>query len=452
MADSENSHPQWLGINEYQPRQPFIDFHNRDQRWAIMVCHRRAGKTVACVADLVLSALCTTKQDARFAYVAPQFNQAKDIAWLYLQRLTSDIPGVSYNIAELRANLPTGAQVRLYGADNPDRLRGLYLDGVILDEHADMRPRVWGEIVRPMLADRNGWAAFIGTPKGHNEFYQLWRSADQDPSWHTLMLRGSDSGLIAHSELVEMRKTMTDDQYDQEVECSFEAAILGAILGQYVERAEREGRINPQANYDPDGAPIEISSDIGFRDTAAWWFWQPTVGGFTLIDFDQDNGLDADDWIARLAQNPYKLAKIWLPHDAKAKTFQSKHTSIERFLKAFGTDKVGIVPIATKQDRINAARLVIERCAFHVEHCSDGLEALRAWQFEYIEELKVFSKEPKHDWASHASDAFSYGAQIMQQRVIEMREQQPIRGITVGQKTVSLDEMWAENRPKRKRI
>ena len=101
-----------MGINDYQPRGQFVDFHNRPQRWAVLVCHRRAGKTVACVADLVLSALVTSKTDARFAYVCPQYNQAKDVAWTYIKRLTADIPNVQYNESELRADLPNGARIR----------------------------------------------------------------------------------------------------------------------------------------------------------------------------------------------------------------------------------------------------------------------------------------------------------------------------------------------------
>lgn len=390
-----------------------------------MVAHRRAGKTVACIADLVLEAICTKKQDARYAYIAPQYNQAKDIAWVYVKRLTADIPLVTYNEAELRANLPNGAQVRLYGADNPDRLRGMYLDGVILDEHADMRPRVWGEIVRPMLADRKGWAAFIGTPKGHNEFYRVWQEADDD--WFKLCLRGSESGLIDSQELDAMRKSMTEDQYEQEVECSFEAAIQGAILGRYMTRAEAEGRLN-DCEYDPDGAPIEISSDIGFHDTAAWWFWQPKFNGFSLIDYDESNGLDADEWCDRLRQRigNRKLGKIWLPHDARSKTFAAKHTAEEVFWKAFGIASVAIVPQTSKTDRINAARILIERCEFNLKACFQGIEALKQWRFKWDDDRKEFSKEPEHDWASHPGDGFSYGAQIMRERVLP-KEKEPVK-------------------------
>ena len=163
-----------MGINAYQVRAPFDPFHRRKERWAVLVCHRRAGKTVACIAELVACALVTNKQNARYAYICPQFNQAKDVAWVYIKQLTSDIPGISYNESELRADLPNGSRIRLYGADNPDRMRGLYLDGVILDEYADMKPSIWGEVLRPALSDRKGWGVFIGTPKGHNDFYDLW--------------------------------------------------------------------------------------------------------------------------------------------------------------------------------------------------------------------------------------------------------------------------------------
>jgi hypothetical protein len=347
---------------------------------------------------------------------------------------------VTYNEAELRANIPNGAQVRLFGADNPDRLRGMYLDGAILDEHADMRPRVWGEVIRPMLADRKGWAAFIGTPKGHNEFHRVWQDANGDPDWFRLILRGSESGLIDRSELDAMRKSMTEDQYEQEVECSFEAAIQGAILGRYMTAAEAEGRIG-SVDYDPSGAPIQISSDIGFHDTSSWWFWQPKHGGFALVDYDEDNGLDATEWAERLAKrcsdNGYKLGKIHLPHDARARTFAAKRSAVEQFLGVFGAAKVAVVAQSKKADQINAARIVVKQCEFDRLRCADGIEALKQWRFKWDEDRKEFSKEPEHDWASHPGDAFAYGCQVMQTLVTEAP---PPKGKTIH--NITLDELY----------
>ena len=150
---------------EIRARRQFQGFLSTDKRWSIAVAHRRAGKTVACIQKLTKGALECKLHEPRFAYVAPLYNQAKDIAWVYLRHYARKL-GASINESELRVDLPGGARVRLYGADNPDRLRGMYLDGVVLDEYADMRPSVWGEIIRPMLADRAGWATFIGTQIG----------------------------------------------------------------------------------------------------------------------------------------------------------------------------------------------------------------------------------------------------------------------------------------------
>ena len=225
-------------------------------------------------------------------------------------------------------------------------------------------------------------------------------------------------------------------------------AAEGAILSRWVNEAEREGRINNNVLFDVQGAPIEISSDIGFRDTASWWFWQRKVAGFSLLKYDCDSGLDADDWIPRLQDSISdlglgRLGKIWLPQDAKAKTFQSKHSSVEKFLAAFGADRVEIVPGSKKLDQISAARKVIKRAEFNRQHCEAGLDGLLAWEFEWIDDNNVFSKAPLHNWASHPGDAFAYGAQIMEQYVVPEAKKDEPRYIGVGPvNTATLDDMW----------
>lgn len=436
---------EWDGINEYVPRGPFKTFHCRESRWAVMVAHRRAGKTVACVADLVCDALFTKKQDARYAYIAPQFNQAKDVAWLYVKRLTSDIPGVTYNEAELRANLPNGAQVRLFGADNPDRLRGLYLDGVILDEHADMKPRVWGEIVRPMLADRQGWAAFIGTPKGHNEFYRVWREASAD--WFKLVLRGSESGLLPAEELEAMRKSMTPDQYEQEVECSFEAAILGAYFGKEMTTAEREGRITA-VPHDP-AIPVFTAWDIGYRDDTAIWWYQLVRGEIHVIDFHASSGQNVQFYADLIQSKGYKYKKHWLPHDAKAKTLASGGKSVvEQLASSLGISSMAIVPNLDVQDGIQAARMTLPSCWFDEEKCYDGLEALKQYQREWDEDKKTFRERPRHDWTSHPADAFRMLAVAWHEEVKD-EPKQPPKFLDI--KTTPFNELWDLHAPRQER-
>ena len=233
----------------------------------------------------------------------------------------------------------------------------------------------------------------------------------------------------------ELRKEM---EFDKEVdpekaEHIWEGAYgvdEGAILARFVDRAEREGRLNA-VDFDSDGSDIEISSDIGFRDTAAWWFWQRKQGGYSLIDYDEDSGLDAEEWIERLqdrlTRREWPLGRIWLPHDARAKTFRSRRTVIQMFLEAFGKRKCAIVPRSSKSDRINAGRMVIRSCEFNESRCERGLDGLRAWIFKHDDEKQVFSREPEHNWASHPSDAFTYGCQVMQTQAVPESEEKRVR-------------------------
>jgi phage terminase large subunit len=197
----------------------------------------------------------------------------------------------------------------------------------------------------------------------------------------------------------------------------------GSILARWVNEADRDGRINDDVKYDPNGAGIVISCDLGFRDTCGWWYWQPVLGGANVLKYDADHGLDVDDWVPRVSDNIHelgvksvdKIQRIWLPQDAKVKTFQSKHTAHNKFMLAFGSSKVRIVPPSRKLDQIEASRTYIKRCAFNKTWCEDGLDGLRAWEFEYNEDSGIFSREPKHNWASHPADGFSYGCQVLRE-------------------------------------
>ena len=205
-------------------------------RFCVLVCHRRWGKTVFAVMELILAALATGRTDFRGAYIAPFRKQAKDIAWDYFKKFAGRIPGVTFNETELTLTFPNGAKITLYGADNADALRGLYFDYVIMDEVADMKPFVWGEIVRPALADRKGRCLFIGTPKGMNLFFELYNRGVSDGSktWASLIFRASDTvnvlPWITQEELDNARADLTDSQYRQEFECDFNASCDNTLI------------------------------------------------------------------------------------------------------------------------------------------------------------------------------------------------------------------------------
>src|SRR2546430_7127292 len=261
-------------VVDYAPRTQFVAFHDRAERFACIVTHRRAGKTVACIHDLKRAAMLSRQIRPRLAYLSPFLKQSKAVAWDYLRSAMAPLRaiGASVHESELRVDYVNGGQVRLYGADNPDALRGIYLDGIVLDEYADMDPRVWSEIIRPALADRAGWAVFIGTPKGRNAFFELWRRAQSEQTGFTLMLKASDTGLIPASELNLARRDLSEEQYAQEFECSFEAAVVGSYYGRLLARAEADKRI-AGVPYDP-AALVWTSWDLGIRDATAIWFAQ----------------------------------------------------------------------------------------------------------------------------------------------------------------------------------
>ena len=405
----------------YVARPAFVSFHERRDRWSCIVAHRRAGKTVACVADLVLGALQTSKPNARYAYIAPLYVQAKDVAWAYVRQFAGSVPGVSFNEAELRADLPNGSRIRLYGADNYDRLRGLYLDGVVLDEYADMPPAAWGEVIRPALADRQGWAVFIGTPKGRNAFFDVYERAKIEPDWFALMLRASETNLLPESELAAARAEMTPEQYAQEFECSFEAAIMGAYYGREMAEAEMAGRITA-VTYEPK-LDVHTAWDLGMGDSTSIWFWQIAGGEIRVIDHYEAHGQALPHYAAVLASKPYRYGWDYVPHDARVRELGTGRTRVET-LRSLGR-KPRLVPGHEVMDGINAARLTIPRCWFDADACRDGLEALRQYRADFDDKTRVFRDKPKHDWTSHTADAFRYLAMAWREGRKPAPEPQP---------------------------
>jgi hypothetical protein len=217
----------------YRPRpiQRAIHQAMARHRFGVIVAHRRFGKTVFCIAALVDAALRFNKHsNGRFGYVAPFYKQAKDVAWLYLTDFARKIPGTQISNQELAVTFPNGNRIKLYGADNPDSMRGLYFDGIVVDEVADIKPHVWGEILRPALSDRKGWAIFIGTPKGVNIFSELYYNAVNDPDWFAGLYSVDDTGLLDADELRMIRATSTESQYAQEMLCDFNAAVDNALI------------------------------------------------------------------------------------------------------------------------------------------------------------------------------------------------------------------------------
>jgi len=425
----------------YKAREVFKDFHKRQERWAVLVCHRRAGKTVATIADAIRRAILENKPDGRYAYIAPYYAQAKNIAWDYLLRYAQ--PAITKaNQSELWIELVNGARIRLFGADNPDALRGLYLDGVCLDEYADMKPRLWGEIVRPLLADRKGWATFIGTPKGHNAFYDIYQEANRSPNWYVKTLRADESDLLDPDELADARRSMTPDQYEQEFLCSFEAAILGAYYGQEMRVITDSNRIT-EVEYDPM-FPVHTAWDLGYSDDTAIWWYQVIHGEIRVLEYHSSNGQPIHYYTGLIESKNYEYGYHHLPHDARAKTLASGGKSIiEQISTKIDIKSLKIVPNLSLQDGIQATRLALMRAWFDYK-CEEGIECLRQYQREYDEDKKVFRDKPRHDWTSHGADAFRMLAVAWKEEEKPAIKDDRITGLTIGENEVTLNELWKQ--------
>jgi phage terminase large subunit len=390
----------------YAPRRAFLGLHQRQTRWGIVVAHRRAGKTVACINDVIKAAATCEKPNPRFAYIAPQLNQAKDIAWAYLLEYTSCFgPERKVNASELWVELPNnGARIRIYGADNPDRLRGIYLDGAVLDEFGDMDPTVWSQVIRPALSDRKGWAVFIGTPKGKNTFHKLWVNGADDPDWFTLSLRATETGLLDHDELADARRMMTDDEYAQEYDCSFDAAVRGAYFGKEMNALDQAERI-AAVPHDPR-LPVYTAWDLGMADSTVIWFVQSVGREMRVIDVLKGEGVGLDWYAKQLQGRDYLWGNHYLPHDVEVRELGTGKSRKE-VLEGLGI-KVTICPNIPKEDGIQAVRMLLPMCWFDKDKCKNGIEALRMYRRDYDEKRQEFRLHPLHDWTSHYADAFRY--------------------------------------------
>ena len=422
----------------YAPRPQQFNLHADPSRFKICVSHRRWGKSVYAITELLRKALeiQTERSDGRFMYLAPYYRQAKQVAWDYLCYYTRDIPGTKINQSELRVDLINGSRIRLAGAgDDPDALRGIFLDGIVLDEYADMSPRVWSEICRPALVDRKGWAIFIGTPKGKNHFWQLYENAEKDKEWTRYLFKASETGVVAPEELVAARKEMGEDEFQQEVECSWSAAIKGSYYGSIIEEAESDGRVS-KVEVDP-ALPVHVAWDLGISDSCSLWFFQVTMGEVRFVDFYEHSGVGLEHYVKVMEQKGYWYGDDWLPHDAKVRELGTGRTRAETLVNMGRRPR--IVTNHKVEDGINAARLLLHHCWFDELNCEQGINSLRSYQREWDDVKRVFRKTPLHNWASHAADSFRYAS--MAYRNIQPEKKVPGLQETLLQKS-TLDEMW----------
>jgi phage terminase large subunit len=422
-----------VGVREvvipYEPRPAFLPYHESAKRFSITVAHRRAGKTVARINKLIRAAVECRKPSPRFGYGAPTYIQAKDIAWLYLKHYTAPMieMGLKINESELSVVLPhNGAQVRLYGLESYDRLRGLYFDGLAIDEAQDVPSVALTQVILPALSDRNGWLDASGTPKGRaGLLYKLYQDSKAEPDeWFAQILKASETGILNAEQLAMLKRTMPDNEYQQEMECSFDAAITGAYYARLIEAAEAARRIT-DVPYDPK-LPVNTAWDLGIEDKTAIVFWQALRGGsLRLIDYYEASGYGLDHYASVLDKRGYKYGKHYGPHDIAVRELGTGKSRLE-VARSLGLN-FRVLPALKVEDGINAVRMALPRCWFDAKRCELLLESLRQYR-EKIDEKRQVSMGPLHDATSHAADCTRYMALALR----DDEKLQPIKYVDLG--------------------
>lgn len=388
----------------YRPRLPQKEIHQalKDNRFVVAVAHRRMGKTVSAILQLIHSALLNNNKHPRYAYIAPTYSQAKRVAWDYLIDYSRPL-NATVNIAELRVDF-MGRRISLYGSENADSLRGQYFDGVILDEVGDQDPKIWNEILRPAISDRAGWCLFIGTPKGNNHFREFKDRALATDGWKFLEFKASDTGILSDTELSSARNEMGDARFNQEFECSFDSPVEGSYYGALINEAEDNKRITsiPKDKL----AKIVCSWDLGISDSTCIWVAQVVGKEIQFIDCTENHGVGLDYYVSWLREHGYDKGQQILPHDVRVREMTTGRSRHEVLLEA-GLD-VEIAPSLSVADGIQASRRMLPRCWFDANATKDGITALRNYRREFNEKQNVFYDKPVHDWSSHYADAFRY--------------------------------------------
>lgn len=399
----------------YKARRWAKDFHNSGKRFSVLVMHRRAGKTVAASNHLIRAAL--LNKATKYAYIAPTYKQAKNIAWDEMKRYARVVPGVTFNESELRVDFPNGSRITLYGADNPDSLRGITLWGVVFDEYSQQPSNIWTEIIAPTLSSTGGWAVWIGTPKGKNAFYKLYEDNLNNDDWYTGLLKASESEILPESELAIQRANMSEDEYLQEYECSWLASIKGAYYSKEIQTARNQGRIT-NVPYD-EKLPVHTWWDLGVGDSTSIIFVQNVGKEWRFIDYYEATGEGFKHYAKILKEKPYLYGKHFAPHDIAVRMLGENAMSRLEIARGLGINfetrgeagkETTVVPSISIDDGINAVRMRFSTLWIDQTRCDKLIDALTHYRKKWNDVMGKFEDKPLHDWSSHPADATRYWA------------------------------------------
>ena len=385
-----------------RPQQAYLHQQLDKYRYGLLLCHRRFGKTTLCLNHLLRCALTNKNYNPRYAYVAPTYKQAKSIAWDFLKFYAEKIPGTKFNETELRADFINGSRITLLSSENPDSIRGVYLDGVIVDEVAQIQASLIDEVITPALSDRKGFMIMVGTPAGMNNiFYDYYLKAQEDKNWLLYKAKASETKIVDQEELDNALSVMGKAKFDQEFECSFIGNVPGSIYGEIISDLEDKRRIS-NVPYDPSYL-VHTAFDIGFKDDTTIIFFQDIGHTINIIDCYSNRNQALPHYIQVMKEKPYIYGTHYAPHDIEVTEFTSGRSRRETAFQ-LGV-KFKVVPKTPLEDGIHAVKMLLPRCQIDIDNCKPLLNALRHYHRRYNERERIYASKPVHSWSSHFADA-----------------------------------------------
>lgn len=448
---------------EFRPRpyqRPFMRYLEGGGKRAMWVVHRRGGKDLTAMHQTVRM---MAKRRGAYWHVFPTGEQAKKAIW---EGFTKDGLRIMENVfpsairkspraflpsSEMVVELHNGSLWRLMGSDRMEVV-GAGPVGVTFSEFALSKPNTW-DLIRPMLRENEGWAAFITTPRGNNHAKKLYDMAKADPSWFCQLLTLHDTRAYDPERTIaeERASGMPEPLIRQEYLCDWTAALVGSVWGDLLEQAEKEGRIGA-FEHERDG--VFVNFDLGLNDSTSMWAWRVGDGGVDFVAHYRAHGRPMshyfdklDEWAKTLG---FKYARFIVPHDARQRSLQTGVGIIDQFedqcrAERWGKARVDVGPDMSPPDGIQAGRWLLQQNTRFHERCAEGVEALKHYHYGYDEERKDFSKKPVHDWSSHDADGYRYTAGVV--RVLKLIHTKPPPKVpkSITAAPLTLDQLWEEH-------
>jgi phage terminase large subunit len=385
---------------------------------ADVVGHRRWGKDEV---GLHWAALAASQRTGTYWHLLPEASQGRKAIWDAVnphtgkRRIEEAFPPAlrpTRHNDEMKIELGNGSVWQVAGSDNYNSLVGSSPVGVVFSEWALAKPDAWSYI-RPILAENDGWALFLWTPRGRGHATRAFESRTRQSEWFTLKSPASATDVFTPDQLERERAELIAEfgsqeegqaRYASEYLVDFDAAAPGAYYAGLLGEAERDGRLG-RVPYDP-ALKVDTAWDLGIDDYTAVWFFQQAGREVRAIDYFETSGEGLPAIVRQaLAEKPYLYGTHHLPHDVMVRELGAAGRSRFETLGGLGVAPISVGAAMDPEERINAGRMMIPLTWFDAEKCAGGLERLRNYRKRWNRATRSYGG-PLHDQASHGADAF----------------------------------------------